>query len=244
MKTKNEVTKPNEIRKIERLERGHYIKYKKEQRKEVKEKIAEYIASNLVKDFDAVLLDSGSTAETIAQQLFTKRKFLSVMTNNIGAYVAYSQALAPRGELGMSQLNELILTGGRFDVTYEALYGDATIKAIEGFSPNVTIIGVSGLLSRGGAFCHGSEEVRIKKMLWSIQTDIRVIASDWSKIGKRDAFAFGPQITDFKLNAEKAYVVTSRPPRDSDKKLIEKFENELEILKTNDIQIIIIEEAT
>jgi DeoR/GlpR family transcriptional regulator of sugar metabolism len=226
----------------EQLERGHYIKAKKEQRKGVKEKIAEYIAQKLVNDFDAVLLDSGSTAEAIAQELFTKRKFLSVMTNNIGAYVAYSQTVAPKGEKGMSQLNELILTGGRFDVTYEALFGDSTIKAIEGFSPNVTIIAVSGLMSRGGVFCHGSEEVRLKKMLWTIQTDMRVIAADWSKIGKRDAFAFGPQITDLKLNAETAVVVTCRPPRDSDKKVIERFEREIELLKSNKIKILFVED--
>lgn len=225
----------------EQLERGHYIKDKKEQRKDVKEKIAEYIAERLVNDFDAVLLDSGSTAEAIAQALFTKRKFLSVMTNNIGAYVAYSQTVAPKDEKGMSQLNELILTGGRFDVTYEALFGDSTIKAIEGFSPNVTIIAVSGLMSRGGVFCHGSEEVRLKKMLWTIPTDMRVIAADWSKIGKRDAFAFGPQITDLKLNAENAVVVTCRPPRDSDKRVVERFEREVELLKLNKIKILFID---
>lgn len=226
----------------EQLERGQYIKDKKEKRRAAKEKIAEYIAENLVKDFDAVLLDSGSTAETIAQQLFIRRKFLSVMTNNIGAYVAYSQAVAPEGEKGMSQLNELILTGGRFDVTYEALFGDATIKAIEGFSPNVTIIAVSGLMSRGGVFCHGSEEVRLKKMLWTIPTDTRVIAADWSKIGKRDAFAFGPQITDLTLHAEKAIVITCRPPRDSDKKIIETFQAEIDVIKSKKIDIHIIDD--
>jgi Transcriptional regulators of sugar metabolism len=225
----------------EQLERGHYIKDKKKQLKDVKEKIADYIANNLVNDFDAVLLDSGSTAETIAQKLFAKRKFLTVMTNNIGAYVAYSQSVAPSDEKGMSQLNELILTGGRFDVTYEALFGDATIKAIEGFSPNITIIAVSGLMFNGGVFCHGSEEVRLKKMLWTIQTDLRVIASDWTKIGKRDAFAFGAQVTDLKIHAGKSIIVTSRPPRDANKKLIEQFDREIQMVKSNNIDIIMID---
>jgi DeoR/GlpR family transcriptional regulator of sugar metabolism len=226
------------------MERGPYIRAKKDQQNESKEKIAEYIASRLVKDFDAVLLDAGSTAEVIAQKLFTARKFLTVMTNNMGAYVSYTQAVAAREEKGISQLvagllneNELILTGGRFDVTYEALFGDATLKAIEAFSPNVTIIGVSGVLFNGGVFCHGSEEVRLKKMLWTIQTDIRVIASDWTKVGKRDAFAFGPQVAELKVGAAKAIVVTSQPPRDADAQLRRQFDEEIQLLKEKDIRI-------
>lgn len=230
------------------MERGPYISAKKDQQKDSKEKIAEYIASNLVKDFDAVLLDAGSTAEVIAQRLFTSRKFLTVMTNNMGAYVSYTQAVAEREGKGASQLvagllneNELILTGGRFDVTYEALFGDATLKAIEGFSPNVTILGVSGLLFNGGVFCHGSEEVRLKKRLWTIQTDTRVIASDWTKIGKRDAFAFGPNVSELKVGAEKAIVVTSQPPRDADAKLRKQFDEEIQLIKGKEIPIIILE---
>lgn len=226
------------------MERGPYIKAKKDQQNSSKDKIAQYIASRLVKDFDAVLLDAGSTAEVIAQKLFTLRKFLTVMTNNMGAYVSYTQAVAAR-EKGTSSLvagllneNELILTGGRFDVTYEGLFGDATLKAIEGFSPNVTIIGVSGLLFNGGVFCHGSEEVRLKRMLWTIQTDTRVIASDWTKIGKRDAFAFGPNVSELKVGAGRAILVTSQPPRDADEKLRRQFDDEIQLIKNHGIQIV------
>jgi DeoR/GlpR family transcriptional regulator of sugar metabolism len=209
------------------MERGPYIKAKKDQQNSSKDKIAEYIALHLVKDFDAVLLDAGSTAEVIAQKLFNLRKFLTVMTNNMGAYVAYTQAVAAR-EKGTSSLvagllneNELILTGGRFDVTYEALFGDATLKAIE-----------------GGVFCHGSEEVRLKKMLWTIQTDTRVIASDWTKVGKRDAFAFGPNVSELRVGAGRAILVTSQPPRDADEKLRKQFDDEIQLIKSHNIQIV------
>ena len=229
------------------LERGPYIRAKKTQQQEVKNAIAEYIATNLVKDFDAVLLDAGSTAEVIAQQLFIRRRFLTVMTHNMGAYVSYTQAVASREERGMSSLvagllneNELILTGGRFDVTYEALFGDATMETIKGFSPNVTIIAVSGLLFNGGVFCHGSEEVRIKKMLWEIATDTRVIASDWSKIGKRDAFAFGPDVSQLKLNASKAIIVTTEPPRDTPEKQRKQFDEEKQMIQDKGIQFEIV----
>lgn len=224
------------------LERGPYINFKKNQEKSNKEKIAEYIASNLVKDFDAVLLDAGSTAEAVAQKLFTKRKFLMVMTNNMGAYASYSQAVVSRNEQqpvdGLLNGNELVLTGGRFDVTYEALFGDATIKAIEGFSPNVTILAVSGLMFNGGVFCHGSEEVRLKKMLWEIRTDTRVIACDWTKIGKRDAFAFGPRVSDLKIGAGKAVIVTSKPPRTVDEKQRRQFDEQISQIKKMKIDIV------
>jgi len=232
------------------LERGPYINAKKDQQNESKEKIAAYIAANLVKDFDAVLLDAGSTAEVIARQLFTNRKFLTVLTNNMGAYVSYTEAVAAREEkgglpqqlvAGLLNENELILTGGRFDVTYEALFGDATLQAIERFSPNVTIIGVSGLLFNGGVFCHGSEEVRLKKMLWTVHTDTRVIASDWTKIGKRDAFAFGPQVAELKHGASRAVVVTNQPPRDATAGLRKRFDEEVRLIKGNDIPIVIVD---
>jgi DeoR/GlpR family transcriptional regulator of sugar metabolism len=194
------------------MERGDYILEKKRQEMVSKIVIAKHIAKNFVNNFDAVLLDAGSTAELIAEELFTQRKYLTVMTNNMGAYVSYTRAIAPKKqEEGRYLLNELLLTGGRYDATYEALFGDATIRAIELFSPNVTIIGVSGFRFNEGVFCHGSEEVRVKKLLWAIPTDIRVVAADWTKIGKRDAYAFGPQIEELAINADRAVVVTTYP---------------------------------
>ncbi len=231
------------------MERGPYIRAKKFQENGAKEKIAEYIAVNLVRDFDAVLLDAGSTAEKIAEELFTRRKFLSVMTNNMGAYVSYTQAVAAREEKekGVSQLvagllneNELFLTGGRFDVTYEALFGDATLKAIEKFSPNVTVVAVSGLMFNGGVFCHGSEEVRLKKMLWSIPTDTRVIAADWTKVGKRDAFAFGPKVAELKEGAGRAIIITTAPPRDTEEKARRRFDEEVMLLGEQGIDMKIV----
>ena len=233
------------------LERGPYITAKKSQQNASKDNIAKYVAEELVEDFDAVLLDAGSTAELIAQNLFTSRKFLTVMTNNMGAYVSYTQAVAkseqskivqeqadaPQLVAGLLNENELILTGGRFDVTYEALFGDTTLASIQSFSPNVTIIGVSGLMYDDGAFCHGSEEVRLKRTLWKIKTDKRVIAADWRKIGNRDAFAFGENIAELKVGANRAIIVTNRPPENADAKLREQFDNEIELIKKQGIEV-------
>ena len=228
------------------MARGQYIKSKISQQNIPKKQIAKYIVSKFVKDFDAVLLDAGSTAEFISKELFTQRKFLTVMTNNMGAYASYTQAIGSREKshsglvAGLLNENELLLTGGRFDITYEALFGDATLKAIQGFTPNVTIIGVSGLRFNDGIYCHGSEEVRVKRLLWTIPTDTRIIASDWTKIGRRDAYAFGPQVSQLKNGARMAVIVTSKPPREADSELRKEFDEQVQLIKESNIRIEII----
>ncbi len=56
------------------------------------------VAKPYIKDFDAVLLDAGSTADMIAEEMFARCQFLSVLTNNMGAYAAYTRARTRRGE--------------------------------------------------------------------------------------------------------------------------------------------------
>ncbi|KPA19579.1 Bacterial regulatory protein, DeoR domain protein [Candidatus Magnetomorum sp. HK-1] len=221
----------------ENLKRGDYILEKYRQQPSEKYEIAKHIASEIVNDFDAVLLDAGSTAEVIAEELFIQRKYLTVMTNNMGAYAAYTRAIAPQKGDSPRLLNELLVTGGRYDSTYEALFGDATIEAIKTFSPNITILGVSGFIFNEGIFCHGSEEVRVKKLIWSIPTDKRVIAADWTKIGKRDAFAFGPSIEQLLINAREAVVVTSKPPAETDNKLRQLFDEQISQIRDAGIDV-------
>lgn len=223
--------------------RGRYILTKMIQQGASKVAIAKHVAKQYVEDFDAVLLDAGSTAELIAEELFIQRKYLSVMTNNMGAYAAYTRAItmpqnkraaalhqaAPRA--GLLHENELLLPGGRYDATYEASFGDRTIEAIQTFTPNVTIIGVSGLLFEKGVFCHGSEEVRVKHLLWTIPTDTRLIAVDWSKIGRRDAHAFGHSVDELKLGARKAVVVTNKPPRNAPSDERKEFDQQVRLMQ-------------
>lgn len=198
-------------------QRGPYILKKMKLQSPVKLEIAKHVAANYVEDLDAVLLDAGSTAEFIAEELFSQRQFLTVMTNNMGAYAAYTRALTTiareRVDAGGQQVtryeNDLVLPGGRYDSTYEALFGDETLTAIQSFSPNVTIIGASGLRFNEGIYSHGVEDVRVKRLLWTTPTETRLIAIDSSKIGKRDAFSFGNTVAELRERAKKAVVVTN-----------------------------------
>ena len=220
------------------LHRGLYITTKTQEELEAKKSIAGRIVRKYVKDFDAVLLDAGSTVEIVAEEMFKKRKFLSVLTNNMGVYASYIHAgriieSESKGKTPPNQGNELLISGGRYFEMYESLLGSGALSSIEEFTPNVIILGTSGLRCEEGIFCHGSEESAVKTLLWTKPADIRLIVTDWTKIGKRDANAFG-RVSDFRLNAKKAVIVTNLPPRDlydSDSERIKEFKNELELMK-------------
>ena len=244
------------LRHAEQMARGPYIQQKLRAGPDMKKALAQRVAEVYVNDFDAVLLDAGSTAECVAEAMFANRRYLSVLTNNMGAYAAYTRAIAiageklksgvnPRGRQarGLLSENELLLPGGRYDPTYEALFGLQAIEAIGHFSPNITIIGVSGLrwgAGEGeGVFCHGSEEVAMKKLLWRLATDTRLVVTDWTKIGRRDAHSFG-HLCELGLNARRAVVVTSRPPRDAAAAIRREFDDQLGRMEKGNVEVDIV----
>ncbi|HWS53737.1 MAG TPA: hypothetical protein VN228_06415 [Pyrinomonadaceae bacterium] len=247
----DEGAEPAAARQAERiLPRGLYIQTKMKDQNAAKYRIAVHVARSYVKDFNAILLDAGSTAELIANEMFALRRFLSVLTNNMGAYASYTRASKRgrrkmRGEpseplsdhLGPLHGNELLITGGRYVDTYEALLGGGTIESIKPFTPNVTIIGISGLRSEEGVFCHGEEEAAVKRLLWEKPTDIRLIATDWSKIGKRDAHVFG-RLGEFRTNAKEAVIVTCNPPDDIPPRELENFEEQINKLKNSNVEVV------
>lgn len=230
------------------MPRGEYIRTKIVDQNAAKQVIAKHIAEKYVTDFDAVLLDAGSTAELIAVEMFELRRFLSVLTNNMGAYASYTRARALSGTNpiessqptlgtgGALNGNELLITGGRYVDTYEALFGERTIASIKPFTPRITIIGISGLRTDEGVFCHGEEESAVKNLLWTKPTDVRVIAADWTKIGKRDAHAFG-QVKQLLVQAKEAVVVTSKPPQDAPSKELEEFEEQIQQMRDWEIVV-------
>lgn len=230
------------------LPRGLYITIKTGEEFEAKQKIAKHIVKKYIKDFDAVLLDAGSTCELIAEEMFEKRKFLSVLTNNMGAYAAYTRAgktvsRAQESEPS-NQGNELRITSGRYVDVYEALMGEGAIASIAEFTPNVIILGTSGLRCDEGIFCHGTEDAAVKKLLWDKHVDTRLIAADWTKIGRRDANAFGI-LSRFNLHAGRAVIITNNPPSelfDSDPHVRE-FYQELEKLKSMGIEVESVDDA-
>jgi DeoR/GlpR family transcriptional regulator of sugar metabolism len=251
------------------LPRGQYIRMKMRDQTVAKRCIAERVAAEYVKDFDAVLLDAGSTSELIAEEMFARHQFLSVLTNNMGAYAAYTRARNRRAEINTAESadeervegpsvgepkadesspnrgNELLITGGRYVDIYESLLGEGAISSINDFTPNVVIIGTSGLRCEEGIFCHGAEESAVKKLLLDKHTDIRLVATDWSKIGKRDANRFGG-VADLRMNAKLAVVVTCAPPRsfyDTEPEKAEEFDSQIQWMIARGIRVVKVDVA-
>jgi DeoR/GlpR family transcriptional regulator of sugar metabolism len=229
------------------MPRGLYIRRKISDQTEEKRKIAIYIAEKYIKDFNAVLLDAGSTAEMVAEEMFARRSFLSVLTNNMGAYASYTRARSDRDREPLeneakeiseyyARGNELLITGGIYVDTYEALLGEVTLKSIDGFTPNITIIGVSGLRMEEGVFCHGADERAVKSLLWTKKTDIRLIATDWSKIGRRDAHPFGI-LEQLRVNASEGIVVTCKYPDGIDDDRKKDFDDQIKYMKDAGIKV-------
>jgi len=246
------------------IDRGLYYTYKRKTNDDQKQRIAEFVVENYVEDFHAVLLDAGSTVELIAEEMFKKKIFLTVMTNNMGVYEAYRRVseLAFQGKIpaverilpGEAQSievpanygNYLLLTGGQYVDVYESLLGDDALHSIDSFTPNLTIIGTSGL-SDEGIFCHGYEESAVKKRLWEKQTDTCLIVTDWTKIGKRDARAFGRLIELCKVNGatkatKRVVIVTNLPPDDGSGE-VENFKRALKTLTNKEKGSVLLEVA-
>ena len=80
----------------------------------------------------------------------------------------------------------------------------------------------------------------MKKLLWEKPTDTRLVATDWTKIGKRDAHTFAP-IEQLRVNAKRAVVVTCKPPREvyeQDRERVEEFENQIRKMEKYNIEVI------
>jgi DeoR/GlpR family transcriptional regulator of sugar metabolism len=255
---------PNDQGETVIMPRGQYITRKMREQSKAKRSIAEQVAAEYIKDFDAVLLDAGSTSELIAEEMFARHQFLSVLTNNMGAYAAYTRARNRRAEFSSvdsdgekriedsdagkpksdesspNRGNELLISGGRYVDIYESLLGEGAINSIADFTPNVIIIGTSGLRCEEGIFCHGAEESAVKTLLLTKPTDIRLVATDWSKIGKRDAHPFG-RVEQLSVNAKLAVVVTCEPPPsafDSDPERVQEFENQIRKMEQHNILVV------
>ena len=199
---------PEDLIKGVLIERGQYISYKLLTQRKEKEIIAER-AMKYIENFQSVLLDAGSTVELVAERMFREKEFLTVLTNNMGVYVQFFQG----GRKNLTaQNNKLIISGGEYFEVFESLLGQGARDSIEKFRPNVTIIGTSGIKSDEGIFCHGAEESAIKLLMCQRPTDTLLIVTDWTKIGKADAYAFR-KIPELFECAGKVIIVTNAPDR-------------------------------
>ncbi len=162
-----------------------YIYMKQSMQAVEKRRLAQYVVEKYIADLTSVALDAGSTQQQIVESMMESRNFLSILTNNMTAFRQNSTQGVERSA------NEFILTGGKYVASFDALLGHETYTSFDYFNPNVVVIGASGIVAEQGFFCHGNDEVDIKKLLFAKNAATVVIPVDHTKLGRSDAYLFG-----------------------------------------------------
>lgn len=167
-------------------------------------------AVTMLSEGDSLLIDAGTSLLPLAKiiqkrtEIDAEHTHYTIMTHNYAAFSALTQA-DPRGQLNVFH------TGGRYDSDLNALFGHQAEVAYQGFNPTWVFIGETGVEADCGLFCHGNtEELALKKALFALPTDNRVIVSDFMKIGKRAGLVFGlPQ--NLTTGASRCILLTDDP---------------------------------
>jgi len=136
-----------------------------------KDKIA-LKAAELIRDGEAIILDSGSTTTAIARAL-KARSGLTIITNAVN--IAW--------ELTASK-NQVILIGGIVRENSFSLVGPLSEEAMRNLSADKLFLGVDGIHFEFGLTTPNLQEATINRMMLHGATDVFVVA-DSSKIGRR-----------------------------------------------------------
>ncbi|GGD69658.1 DeoR family transcriptional regulator [Lacimicrobium alkaliphilum] len=178
-----------------RLAKELTINEKHKKNHKVKVALGRYTAS-LIQNDDAIILDSGTTAEEVANHLNDKENLI-VMTN--GLNIAYQ--LAP------IEGCEVFMIGGQLRKKSMSFYGPDTEKKLEYYNFNKVILGVDGIdLSRGLSTHYEPEAVFNRVMCQSAEQII--VVTDSSKFGRRSLHSIIPitsidiLVTDTNLDKE------------------------------------------
>lgn len=137
----------------------------------------------LIRDGDAIFLDSGTTTATIAEALIDPSLALdgtklpanvNVLTNSM----AVARTLAQSGNVRHNVL------GGQYRPLGDCFVGSVAQQALDGFMVNTAFIGVTGV-DESGITCADTAEVQVKATAMDRSRRV-VVPLDSSKIGVSD----------------------------------------------------------
>ena len=172
---------------------------------EEKKRIADYVADNLISDYESLMIDAGSTTYFCAEALAKRFNNLIVVTNT--EKVGY--VLANQGQ------NRVIITGGEFVPYTQVQVGNFAEKVLNSFKIDTAIISITGLVPEEGIFTSNPLESHIKYLMMK-NSRRTILLTDSSKIGNR-AFCF---ISDF---SKIDIMITDNKAQQKDIKRIESF---------------------
>jgi DeoR/GlpR family transcriptional regulator of sugar metabolism len=212
------------------LEHRTFFAIQEETHLQVKNLIGQYVAATYLKEGDPILLDAGTSLYAVAKAIAAKtisepdRCHFTVLTHNLPAFEVLVREARKEAHLNV------VLAGGRYDADLNALFGNQTVFAIQDFFPRVVVIGISGLIGNLGVFCHGNtEELDVKRAIFSKHARDRIIVADYTKMGIGDAMRFG-EAQAFRTGVERCILVTNAPPKEAPVVVREKFHSEVDVL--------------
>jgi DeoR/GlpR family transcriptional regulator of sugar metabolism len=207
-----------------------YFEIQDERMSSAKRLVAQYIVKEFLNEGDSILLDAGTSLYPIAECIVQmaeeepEHTHFTIMTHNYRAFEILVKA--PR----RANLN-IILAGGRYDQDLAALFGVQTTSNYVTFFPRAVVIGISGFVADIGLFCHGNtEEIQLKEDIFSKACLRRIIVADHTKLGVMDSFRFG-KATEMRAGVEECIVVTDKPDRGADRRIRERYRDQIEKLR-------------
>ncbi len=204
--------------------------YEAKQRENLLDKIAISLLSNcLLSEGDSIIIDAGTSLTPIAKiikeraQEKPKQTHYSIMTHNRSAFDLLIEAKST------ARFN-VFHTGGRYDEDLNASFGWLSEYAYQNFHAKWAFMGQAGLVSNEGLFCHGNtEELSLKRIIFSKPGYARVIIADWSKIGIPAGLCFGDS-DKFVDNVDYCLLLTTMPNKQME--ISEKLDRELTRLES------------
>ncbi len=147
--------------------------------REGKARIAAHVAAR-IGDGSSLFIDNGSTTLAVAMALSRLRSDLIVYTNDL----KIAESIAPAAR-------EIMILGGRLDVTEAATFGFVTLEHLSHYRAEYALIGGGGVSARAlfTDFSREAAEMRLRMMQ---QAEEALILADSSKFGEVGQVVLGP----------------------------------------------------
>lgn len=127
---------------------------RKTQHFEAKERIANLVA-DFLPDGASLFLNIGTTTESIARALKSKRNDMKVVTNNLNV----ASILSERDDF------TVIVAGGEVRNSDGGIVGESAVDLISQFQMDYAVIGISGILPDGELLDYDYREVRVSRAI-------------------------------------------------------------------------------
>lgn len=161
----------------------------------------------LLREGESLLIDAGTSLTPVAQIVRTlsdlkpNQTHFTIMTHNNAAFGALLDTPAN------ARFN-VFQTGGRYDRDLNASFGRQAETAYLGFFPRWVFLGQNGLVAELGLFCHGNtEELALKREIFSMPAWARVVVSDFTKVGSPGGLLYGDS-ANLTTNVEECWLIS------------------------------------